>query len=105
VDRDRPGHVDKLTTYHLELGFSVLEIVIFIKSRLMEIERLTRSLSASTSIDIQAGVDQMDRLRESTLLTVEFIQYHENSPLGMPLLKKIARNWSYHKDFNPNWKV
>jgi hypothetical protein len=83
----------------------MLELVMFIKARLHEIERLTRALSASTSIDIQAGVDQMDRLRESTLLTVEFIQYHPDSPLGIPLLKKIAKNWSYHKDYNPTWKV
>lgn len=82
----------------------MLEMVIFIKTRLNEIERLIRQLSESNSIDIQAAVDQMDRLRESVNSTIDFVQHNPNSPLGTPVLKKIAQNWAYHQDFKKEWR-
>lgn len=94
------------------------ELITFIKMRLDEINRLSRILSASTDLSIQAGADQLERLSSAVNEVVTFIMYFENHPtvsegwlhesplsfLSIPILKKIANSWSYHSDFNPNWR-
>lgn len=94
------------------------ELINFIRMRLDEVNRLSRMMSASVDLSMQSGTDQLDRLSNAVFEVVTFIQYFENqptapekwlhgpplSPLSIPILKKIANNWSYHSDFNPDWK-
>lgn len=79
------------------------ELIAFIKTRLEEVNRLSRSLAVSDALNVQAAVDQLERLSDSVNSVVDFVQHYYDSPLGLPLLKKIANNWSYHSHFNPQW--
>lgn len=93
------------------------ELVRFIRMRLDEANRLGIMLGGEKSLNVQAASDQLLRLIGSVNAVVTYIQYFENqptrpegwlhgspyNPLSVPILKKIANNWSYHNDFNPAW--
>lgn len=93
------------------------ELIRFIRHRLDENYRLAIMLGAEEALNVQAAADQLSRLVEAVNSVVTHIQYLENqpgipdgwlhgapyNPLSIPILKKIANNWSYHKDFNPDW--
>lgn len=81
------------------------ELVLFIKDRLQEIKRISRSLAVSHVPNVQAAVDQLDRLSESVEAVITFAQYHYNNPIVLPMLKKIANNWPYHEEFKHTWKA
>lgn len=79
------------------------EIAFFIDMRLHEIKRLSRELSVSDALNVQASVDQLERLSDAVSSITAYVRYFKNNPLGMPILRKIASNWAYHDDYDPSW--
>jgi sulfur relay (sulfurtransferase) DsrC/TusE family protein len=86
------------------------DLAIFIKRRLDEVRRMNLSLSVSEDLPVQAATDQLGRLIDSVDAVVTYVRYYkvysdyEESPLILPILKKIANNWSYHEDFQDSWR-
>lgn len=79
-------------------------LILFINMRLDEDRRLARSLAALDAPNVQAAADQLGRLIESVDTIVAFVQHYTGNPLNLPILRKIANNWSYHSDFDESWK-
>lgn len=81
------------------------DLVRFISYRLDEVKRMCLVLGVTNEMNAQAAVDQLDRLRASVESIVFYTQYYDNNPITIPILKKVANNWSYHPDFKEEWRI